>query len=249
MGLFSKSVSCPVSEDEREWLESCFKWLIQEFDGDKIASAEVKIPDRTHFPFRFDLTEQTVLNVKDRVARYMEIDPEVIDIIFYSEKTLDFGYGYSTQKLDDEKYSAGLYFGKEENGRYTVAIESEQVMLPEGLIAVMAHELSHIKLLGEKRIPENNEYLTDMVPMIFGLGIFVANASFHFSSTAGGGWKMNRKGYLTQAMHGYLLALYACHRREKEPAWLKYLSKDVKAYFKKTNRYIEANQKPSKTLS
>jgi hypothetical protein len=48
----------------------------------------------------------------------------------------------------------------------------------------LAHEFSHIKLLGENRMQENHEHLTDLFTVVFGLGIFNANASFKEIKTA-----------------------------------------------------------------
>ena len=49
---------------------------------------------------------------------------------------------------------------------------------PENMVAVLAHEIAHIKLPGESRMEENDERITDLTTIFFGLGIFNANAAF-----------------------------------------------------------------------
>lgn len=48
---------------------------------------------------------------------------------------------------------------------------------PEHMIATLAHEIAHIKLLGENRMEENDEIMTDLKTLFFGLGVFNANAA------------------------------------------------------------------------
>ncbi len=54
-----------------------------------------------------------------------------------------------------------------------------------GLVGTMAHELAHVRLLGESRIMRevfDNELLTDLTGVHFGLGIFLANTSRNWDS-------------------------------------------------------------------
>jgi len=51
---------------------------------------------------------------------------------------------------------------------------------PINLIATLVHELSHIILLGEGGLEENDEELTDLNTIAMGFGIFTANSTFKF---------------------------------------------------------------------
>jgi hypothetical protein len=134
-----------------------------------------------------------------------------------------------------------LYFGKNDVGKYDVFIEQRNMTDPENMVATLAHEFAHIKILGEKRLDINDESLTDLTPVVFGLGIFNANASFKFFQGSDG-WGHNSVGYLKQQEWGYALALYAYYREERSPEWVKYLSKNIQADFRKSEAYIYANQ-------
>jgi hypothetical protein len=107
-------------------------------------------------------------------------------------------------------------------------------------VATLAHEFSHIKLLGEKRLDLNDEHLTDLTPVVFGLGIFNANSAFKdFKSFDGYGH--NSLGYLKQREWGYALALYAYFRYEENPGWLKFVTPNIRSDFKKSMEFINAN--------
>src|SRR5258708_16168780 len=93
----------------------------------------------------------------------------------------------------------------------------------EGLIATIAHELAHIKLLGEERMSKNNEPLTDLTTIIFGLGIFGANSAATFQ-TGKFSWSHGRQGYLSQMDWGYALGVFAHIRGENFTDWSKYLT-------------------------
>jgi hypothetical protein len=78
--------------------------------------------------------------------------------------------------------------------------------------------------------------------VFFGLGIFTANSAFSFNQwtdTSSQGWQTERRGYLTEDMFGYALALFALMRGERNPAWSKYLDGSVSTYFKNAHRYLE----------
>jgi hypothetical protein len=87
----------------------------------------------------------------------------------------------------------------------------------------------------------DHELATDLLTVYLGLGIITANATIRESNWRGGGWagwRVGRQGYLTQAMYGYALALYARARTEAKPEWLGHLRPDVRVPCKNAIRYL-----------
>jgi len=83
--------------------------------------------------------------------------------------------------------------------------------------------------------------LTDLTTIVFGLGIFNANAAFQ--TTAGfDSWGWSKSGYLSQMEWGYALALFAYIREEEEPAWIEFLTRNVKSDFRQSLKFIHANK-------
>lgn len=243
-GLFGKSkgIVCPVSDEARKWLEASFRWLIAEFGAEYIRQRKVLSPEKTSFPFNVDHTENDAWNILDIVAKQMEIPLEAIDLTFYDQGLITYSGGQGnkifSQQDATEQYSAGLYTGKNKHNRYSISLETSRLTDTEAVIATIAHELSHVKLLGERRIVNNDEPLTDLIPVIFGLGIFNANTSFRFYKDQES-WGYRKQGYLTQQEWGYALALFAYLKDDFKPGWLKYLTPNIRSDFKKAMAYLQ----------
>lgn len=203
-------------------------------------------PTPEHFPITYDGSKESLLKTAEIIARQMEIDISEVNLDIYEQNiqefSSDFGHRIWTEvdKDSDEKMAAGLYFDKNEYGKYDILIEKKNLTDPENLAATLAHEFSHIKLLGEKRLDFNDEQLTDLTPVVFGLGIFNANSAYKE-------WKSfdsyghNSIGYLKQREWGYALALYAYFKQEESPDWLKFLTTNIKSDVKKSLVFMYAN--------
>jgi hypothetical protein len=129
-----------------------------------------------------------------------------------------------------------------------VALRSSQFKDPLSLVATVAHELGHVILLGGGLLsPQTSDHepLTDLLAVFLGLGIFNANASGQFKQHQEErkyGWSVKRLGYLPQQAYGYALAKFAREREENNPAWAKYLSTNVHAYFKQSTSWLGKNK-------
>ena len=111
-------------------------------------------------------------------------------------------------------------------------------------MATIAHELGHVVLLGGGKVSpddKGHEYLTDLLTVFFGLGIFTANSAFQFSQWqdhSHQGWSASRSGYLSEEMFAYSLAVYAWLRGEKNPKWANFLAINVGVYFRQCLKYL-----------
>jgi hypothetical protein len=242
-----KNPSCPIPEQRREWLESAFNWLVRAFGEEAIRQRRVLIPHHSDFPIRYDGGHQAAFETVGIIACQMEIDPDDIELFFYQDGIREISAGdmgntiYTSGDGRDGSVSSssGRYVGRQDDGKFHIALKEKNLREPEYLVATLAHELSHIKLLGEERLMENDEQLTDLNTIIFGLGIFNANAAFAtYQDFRSHGWR--KLGYLTQMDWGYALALFAQLRRENDPGWAKHLCKNVKSDFAKSYRYLES---------
>ena len=245
--FFSRKSKCPVDEERRQWIDKAFIWFIHKFSADNIKNRKVLTPQSSDFPFEFVGDEENAYEILDVIAPQMDLNVDDIEIDFYTEAEHEIKTGSAfrarifLKQVEGEKYSSGLYWGKGEDGKYHIGLETKRLNKPEQMIATLAHELSHIKLLGEGRIKENNETLTDLTTIIFGLGIFGANAAFQFKNNSDS-WGYSRSGYLTQMDWGYALALYAYIRKEKTPDWINFLTLNVKSDFKQSEKFISENE-------
>jgi hypothetical protein len=167
-GFFkNKKNDCPIPDNIRIWMENALIWLINQFGEEKILTVKTLLPEQEHFPVQFNGTEQMAYDVLAIIAQQMDVDTNRINLDFYNEQLLEIkGGGGNTlygQQYEDENYSSGLYGGKGADGKFSIAIEINQLKEPDKLIATLAHEIAHIRILGDGRLKENDEYLTDLV--------------------------------------------------------------------------------------
>ena len=161
----------------------------------------------------------------------MEVPAEKIQLDFYDDEL----------SVITEGTPGGMYWGQGENGLFEISLIQSSLSDPERMVALMAHEIAHIKLLGENRIEENDEFLTELTCIFFGLGIFNANVAFRDERDPTY-YRWSEIGYLTQMEWGYSLALFAFLRQEEAPAWIEHLCANVKADYRQAQRFIANNE-------
>jgi hypothetical protein len=200
------------------------------------------IPTADFFPEEYDGSEEAVESLLNRVSGFMRIDP----------KRLDFAFFQGGSDIPDlipvgssrREGPAGLFTQSGRSGRLIIGLEISHIGNPEVLVAVMAHELSHVHLLADKRLTgeeADHEALADLLTVFFGLGIFTSNAAFSFAQWQHGltyGWSTKRMGYLSEPMWGFALAAFSWMRQDLKPRWSKYLASGVEHYRKRGMKYF-----------
>jgi hypothetical protein len=244
MSLFNKQNICPIPEEKRVWLENALIWLINQFGLNKLLDKKTLLPEKEYFPINFDGLQHIANEILPILCEQMEIKINDIQINFYKEGGIesknDFGQSIFTQQYQNKNYSAGLYFGKNEEGKFLIGLEESLLDKPSKLIATMAHELSHVKIMGENRLQNPDEKLIDLVTVFFGIGIFNANSAAIFYKNLNA-WGYSKQGYLSQQEWGYSLALYSYIRHEVKPPWIMHLTPNIKSDFLKSKKFIEVN--------
>jgi hypothetical protein len=238
---------CPLSEEEEAWVEQAARWVLATFGKDFLLSRPILLPTRGFFDRRFDGTEADADHLLIRLCEVMDLDPSRIVLVFHSEEQIHLSEGLMSQPLKREKGVAGHYIERED-GRFEISLETGGLQDTVALIATLSHEMAHVKLLGEKRIEENDEQLTDLLPVFFGLGVFMANGVHRFRTWRGAaysGWHINRIGYLPQRVFGFALAQWCLYRGDDPKAIAKHLDPNAKAAFEATLLYLEDDPAPT----
>ena len=233
---------CPVEAEDKAWIEESMLWLIEEFGADTLLNAAVVLPTDEFFPDEFSGDEDDVPALVNRVCAYMNVDPERVELDIFTDHPAS-----AARELpaSEGSYNGALGHYRKRRGKFVVSLESSQIRDPTCAIATIAHELGHVRLLGEDRVStndEDHETLTDLLTVFLGMGVFTANSVFSFSQWTDAysqGWEAQRRGYMTEEMFGYGLAAFAWLRGETNPAWAKYLEGNVSAYFKSGHKYLE----------
>lgn len=235
----------PLNEERRQSIDDAFLYVLELF-GKDIINKPILTRDHPIFPIEInDISE--IIPLAHKIAKVMDINPETLDIEFFEgAKPVD---PSSIDSENRETAAAGLYYGKGIDGKFKVAFADTIHKDVERVIATIAHEFSHIKLLGEGRINENSEELTDMLPLFYGFGLFNSDMVLTFRREGDGfqtSWQSNTLGYLSFADWGYLFALYMYMRNEVQPIWFNELNKTVAKDCKLAINFVLAN--PDKVL-
>jgi len=112
---------------------------------------------------------------------------------------------------------------------------------PTALIAVFAHELSHLLMHTIGRLPPGGhareEEATDMCAIYLGFGIMMANHA-HEVHTSVDRWQVRRQGYLDQNQLGFALAILVLALEAPPDAIAKHLTLNPRVYFHQAISHI-----------
>jgi len=235
----------PLDYERRKYFENNLLWLIQEFPKPGIEDRQVICPTPENFPIQWNASEENANAACRIICENMQLNHNEIELDFYDNGMQEIDMGTSVIFMEnhpEDSIAAGLYHHeRNEEGKYQVSIDQALLEAPDNLIATLAHELVHVKLLGEKKLDFNDEMLTDFATVFFGLGIFNANTAFQFHSGYDR-WGYKSMGYLSIEEWAYALALFAFIRHEDNPLWSKHLAKPVLNEFNKSMDYMLKNE-------
>jgi hypothetical protein len=230
--------TCPCDPSAKGWVEERLQWLSEEFEDSAFAGQPVVLPTPEFFPDPYDASKRAARVLLDRVCGYMDVVPDLVALKFIKDATSIWLVNEAGQYLPG---AAGTY--EEGERKFIVRIAASGLDDPMGLVGTMAHELAHVRLLGESRLMRevyDNELVTDLTVVFFGLGIFLANTPRDWESGYSK-WpetKLLKPEYMTPPMFGYALAHLAWHRGEEKPAWAKHLNWAARANLKEGLRYL-----------
>ncbi len=242
-----KKEKLPITENDKKWVERSLLLLTELFEPIYLKSLSTITPDKQYFDREFTGTEEDAEYILERLISIMHIDAWEIQLMFYSNKPTSFSEGITATPQDKLKGSWKSSSGKYIDnglGHKEIRIELEELKDPISLISTMSHELAHYKLLGEYRMEENDELLTDLTAVAFGFGVFKGNSYFKFAQWTGSthqGWRMRKSGYLPEQVIAYAMA-WLVHYRNEDISWKQYLNKSMRKYFDQSYEYIKQNK-------
>ncbi|WP_299437936.1 ankyrin repeat domain-containing protein [uncultured Aquimarina sp.] len=240
--FWKKDLKLPITLEDKKWVEESITFLEDKI-GEKEAEIRTVLPTHPYFQREFKGTISDVRFLLSMIMKLMNIENVNIQVELFntgSIKTKDGRILTTPADINGRwKSATGMY--QNVNGITTIFIANDQLKKPESLIATIAHELSHQLLLGEHWIKDNDEYLTDLLAIVYGFGIFIGNSKFNFSSEQIGFnniWKMSKQGYLPDQVIAYAMA-YLSLKRGESINYVTFLDKTIAKYFKQSIKYLK----------
>jgi hypothetical protein len=218
---------CPLDTWEKTWTERRMCWLGDRFGIDRLLHAKIILPTEQYLasPIRTDM--KSVRRLLDRMCGYMGVPPDKVSLEIVADEHMP--------------GAAGLY---QQRKRSIICVARSQLADPIRLLATLSHELAHERLLGGGWLNagvSDHEWITDLLPVFLGTGIFLANATIQDTFGYAGGWSwwsLSRQGYLPSRIFGYAFALFAFLRGEWDPPWAEQLRLDARAALHAGLRYV-----------
>jgi HEAT repeats len=219
---------CPVNTVDKTWAETRMRWLADRLGIDRLLKAQVILPTDEHFPDPYGGDLESVRRMMDRLCGYLGLEPGAVKLEVCSDEQMPGATGHYDRV----------------SGPTTVRVAESQLADAEKLAATLAHELAHEILLGRgllSRDAPDHEWVTDLLPVFLGVGVFAANATVHEQTHrmgAYGWWQISKQGYLPARLFGYALALFAFMRGERSPEWADNLRLDASSALKAGLHYL-----------
>ena len=236
----------PVTHEDRRWLEQTLVWLTGLF-GPVYMKQLTTVGPEQFSDWKFTGTEEDANFLFDRLALIMGINPWELQLKFYSEAPSKFAEGITATASGTLRNTWKDSVSKFEDngiGNKIIWIELRLFKNTEKLIATVAHELAHYKLLVEGVMASNDKLLIDLATVASGLGIFSGNSYFKFVQWTGSthqGWQMEKGGFLPEQMIAYAMAWLAIYR-EEDISWAQFFNRTMKKYFEQSYSYIKKNK-------
>ncbi len=236
--FWNKKKKLPITKEDKVWVDEDLNWLRTEFGEEHFMEIRTVTPTKDFYERTFDGTEKDAKFILERTMELMNIQDADIKLEFFSDSPIEMADGTiltTPANINGSWESASGTYQQTEN-ETIISIERGQLKNPISLIATISHELSHQILLGENRIEENDEFLTDFTAIAYGFGIFIGNSRFQFTSQ-GFGWQSSSQGYLPEQIIAYAMAWLSKERNE-EIDFSQYLNKSMKKYFEQSFEYL-----------
>ncbi len=237
-GLFNKKRFNPtVTPEDQDWVEKNLLWLIEVFGLERLRSRPLIEPTADIFPYTDLNNPEQFQSLFEQVCGYWELDPNEIEINFFDDfRSKQWSTWVPHANVNEP---SGLYspIYTTDVKRFKIQLAKSNLMHPQLLVAVLAHELAHVKLLGggylNVKAPDM-EPMTDLTTMYFGFGAFTANSL----QTKDINW-ISRSGYLPPQVVSYVNAAI-CHITKHDTSkYIAVLNTNTRDLFKQDIEYLQ----------
>lgn len=238
-----------VDQDEFDWLFAATKWLLTE---EGIAAAGqmpgLILPDDAHFPASRARGNERAAELFNLVKTYCGMESWECELVAGE----DDGGGEPANTMGFVMTSSralGTFSTTGDGAPPVIHYQSSLTRNPEQLVATLVHELSHYRMHAYPDLPPGGEELeelaTDLLSVLMGFGIFLANSARNFAGHTSydmQGWSSQSAGYLSeQALVTALAMTERLAGRDPLSTAGPYLKSYLRSDLKKANAHLRRN--------
>jgi Tfp pilus assembly protein PilF len=237
--LSSNNGRFKISDTDKQWVESNFKWLIQVY-GYPNRMEEPVLFNPQSFPTVLAAKEVTVDNVITDLCVLFGLSRDVITFELHTD-IRDFNIPYGMEGKISE-CEAEL-----KKGAHKLHILKSAQKVPEHLLHRMIVEFIRIRL-SESEVEfdaggDDTGLFLYLAGIYFGFGVILAQNLYHTGRAADGMWeiKWNYGSPMPEVVMAFSLATYANISGENNPKWKEEFKSDFRALLDGALEFVKAN--------
>lgn len=237
-----------LDEATMAWLFDCYEWALEQFDARVFRDETLLVlPNDRFFPGRINSIEGMAQLIFDKVKEYAGVAHWSTRLVDGRECSIDapvplvIAGALRGSKGEVEK-------AVDENQRLPVAYDPALVNNPEGMIAILAHQLAHYLATMAKRPPPGGEpswaQTTEVLAVFLGFGLMFANSAFNVRLPRCGSCApqpVDRQSYLSQYDITYALAIFCVLKGIPNREVLPHLKTPLRGFYKKSVKEVASN--------
>ena len=235
----NKKTVFPIEEFDMRWIERALCWYESRLGKEFISTAKYLVPQKCEFKYLNFNTDDAIQYFVEFICNHLGLDSANIVFTIFMNDDIEISEGLQAENIANEYIQNYL---PNENGIYEIGIYSNDLTDFTSTFLQLAYKLTYLKLLLKGVFSFPNGFMIDYAMVIYGFGIFQANAfvrSKQWQGVAFGGWRIKKMGYLNHRIYGYMLANLAKFRREDNPEWKAFLCKDVIKIYDQSRDYLD----------
>lgn len=231
-----KSNRCPITEHQKEWIESRLLWLCKNFGFSYLVKPDIITPRSEDVIHAVNASSrEDIHNLCTYICKKMSVDPSYIEF----EKDHDeLPINYSQYKAQSPQNNLTTQSEYVTMTKHHVLYREKELDDPIALITSLAHEIAYIRLTDENGFitgdEEDAQWLTELTTIFFGFGVFAMSGKKLDEKR----WEEIFLGNLPPPMYAYTLALFALCNGTSNPLWKEMLSWRGKKLFDQSMRYL-----------
>ena len=232
-GLFAPR--CPLNLGLKVWTERRFRDIGEELGASHIRQVEVVEPGSELWQAAVN-SDDAITLVFEQVCRWMDVSSSSLRLnVMSSDEMAELAASQGASGA-----AMSLYGIPAVDGEAAQLIVSADLNLDaDQLLAMIARGVAHDVL--RTRLPDlfaarDRMRIIDLVPVFFGLGIFVANSTVRDLNGVSGA--PTRADSLSSEVYGYALALAAWVRGEGMADWTRHLRLDARETMKSGFKFL-----------